>query len=84
MAFKYQILLTCERWGEYNVIYVDEVFESLEKCKQHALNKLNDFDYPDHFSHPYLRFLILGKEIKSFIYCPTNCGIEHVNFGENG
>ena len=84
MTFKFQILLACEKYGEYKIIHVDEVFDTIERCKQKALKKLEEVDFPDYFGHPYFRILILGKEIKSFIYCPFDCGIEHVNFGDNG
>jgi len=84
MTFKFQILLVCEKYGEYKTIHFDEQFETLELCKQKALKKFCDLDFPDYFGHPYIRILILGENPTSFIYCPFNCGIEHVNFGENG
>jgi len=84
MAFKYEIKLVCERYGEYKTIHFDEVFETLELCKQAFLAKLSDFDFPDCFGHPYVRILVLGEFPSSFVYCPFDCEAEHVNFGEHG
>ena len=79
LTFKYEILMFCKRTEEFVATCFDTDFTSWEACQTESLEKLMDWDFPDHFGHPYLRYTSYrnGTKIKSIVYCPGNCSNNH-------